>query len=157
MSYLPHPPMEVTLDGRPVDANATQAKAPPRRAHTVLIVDDNADYRGIVALVLNEEGFIAIEACDGREGLNIAVRRRPDLVLLDYNMPRMNGYEFLQGLRSVDEIRRTPVIFFTGASNRRHLRELNLDVVEFLDKPVSNQSLLELVRRCLGVDAKPEA
>jgi type IV pilus assembly protein PilB len=67
----------------------------------------------------------------------------------------MNGYEFLTELRRLDETRKVPVVFLTGAAGRRHLRELGLDVARFLDKPIANADLLKAVSEI--VSAPPAA
>jgi len=121
------------------------------RAKTVLLVDDNADYRKMVSSLLRERALEVLEAGDGKEGLKLVMSRRPDLVIVDFNMPEMNGYEFIQEVKSLFELRRTPIIMFSGAANRRHIKEIGLDVVAFLEKPLSNARLLASVMASLGV------
>ncbi len=154
---LPQAPMELPLPGRPRFAAADGAPTPlapappaPTRRMKVLVVEDNADYRNIVSLLLRGDGLDVVEAGDGREGLRQAMRHRPDLVILDFNMPLMNGFELLRELRALDETRRISIILFTGSPQRRHLREMDLNVFAFLDKPVPNKLLLEHVRSALA-------
>ena len=65
-------------------------------------------------------------------------------------MPKMNGYELIQELRSRPETMKLPIIMFTGATNRHHLKTLNLDISDFLEKPVPNGRLLQSVENILG-------
>ncbi|MBI5240887.1 MAG: Flp pilus assembly complex ATPase component TadA [Elusimicrobia bacterium] len=122
----------------------------PAGGRTVLVVEDNKDYRSLVKVLLTSHSYRVMEAGDGRSALEQVERRRPDLVILDFNMPRMNGYEVLQELRSRLELRGLPVIMFTGAPNRQHLKSLNLEISDFLEKPVTNARLLESVEKALA-------
>ncbi|MBI5631247.1 MAG: Flp pilus assembly complex ATPase component TadA [Elusimicrobia bacterium] len=119
---------------------------PPR----VLVIDDNKDYRDLVRTLLSDQGYQVLEAKDGSDGLSLAMDETPDLVITDFNMPRRNGYEFVQEMKSAMETRPIPIIMFSGAPNRQHIKELGLDLVDFLDKPVPNDKLLQTVRRVLG-------
>ena len=124
---------------------------------TILIVEDNKDYRSLVRMLLSSHSYQVMEAGDGRSALEQVLRKRPDLVILDFNMPKMNGYELLQELRSRMELRSLPVIMFTGAPNRQHLKSMNMEISDFLEKPVTNLRLLESVRKALGSLPEPEA
>ncbi|MEK7858286.1 MAG: ATPase, T2SS/T4P/T4SS family [Elusimicrobiota bacterium] len=129
----------------------------------VLIVDDSNDYRGVVRYLLEQTGYMVVEAVDGAEGLAKAIEEKPDLILLDFNMPFMNGYELLQELRATFELRKTPIIMFTGAPNRKQLMQLGMDISAFLEKPVTNAQLLEAVAAAIKdspgrvAGAKPQA
>lgn len=116
----------------------------------ILLVDDSKDYRKILGYLFTSSGYSVAEARDGAEGLSAARKTPPDLVLLDFDMPGINGYEFLQELRSSEETRKIPVIMLTGASKRRHLHELNMDLSIILNKPIANDDLLAAVSRTLG-------
>jgi type IV pilus assembly protein PilB len=130
-------------------------------SRTVLVVDDNADYRLAVAFLMREAGLRVLEAADGAEGLRMAIAEVPDLIFLDYHLPHLNGYELFQELQQRWETRKIPVILSSGARNREHLKELGLGVTDFLFKPVPNEQLLEAAGRALGLrlEAKsvPEA
>lgn len=126
---------------------ALQRAAGPR---TVLVVDDNKDYRDLVKHLLSVHHYNVLEAGNGQEALAVMSRQIPDLVLVDFNMPKMNGYEMIQEVRSNYETRKLKIIMFTGATNRQHLRSLNMDITDFLEKPVSNAKLLESVTRAFG-------
>ncbi|MBI5211647.1 MAG: Flp pilus assembly complex ATPase component TadA [Elusimicrobia bacterium] len=139
----PEPTPEPTPAGQP---------APQR---TVLVVDDDKDYRRMVRHLLFEHRYNVIEAEDGAQAMATLLRQRPDLILVDYNMPRMNGYELIQEVRSRYETRATPIIMFTAAANRSHLRSLRMDISDFLEKPVPNATLLESLAKAL--EAAPQA
>jgi type IV pilus assembly protein PilB len=142
----------------PPPASPAPRPLPPARrsaAPRVLLVEDNADYRKVLHYLLVSNGYAVTEACDGAEGLKAAREQPPDLALLDFEMPRMNGYELLMELRRREETRKLPVVFLTGATNRRHLKDLSLDVALFLDKPILNSKVLEAVAGLLGAPPAP--
>ncbi|MDP3541803.1 MAG: ATPase, T2SS/T4P/T4SS family, partial [Elusimicrobiota bacterium] len=134
-----------------------EAPPPPAGTRTprVLLVEDNADYRKVLRYLLASHGYAVTEAADGADGLKAARAQPPDLALLDFEMPRMNGYELLLELRRRDETRKLPVVFLTGAAGRRHLKDLSLDVALFLDKPIMNAKVLEAVAGLLGAPPLP--
>ncbi|MBI5596228.1 MAG: response regulator [Elusimicrobia bacterium] len=152
----PPSPRPTVREPEPAQAAAPAPVPPPApgpaKAQHILIVEDSKDYREVITFLLSESGYRVTTACDGREGLARARELRPDLVLLDFNMPELNGYEVIQELRSSDDTRKVPIILFTGAPNRRALREMRLDIDGFLEKPVSNAQLLTEVERVLGPD-----
>ena len=147
------PPPEMALDQLERILGGVRA-APQARARTVLVIDDNADYRQAVAHLLKGSVARILEAEDGARGVELAASARPDLILLDYNLPRLNGYEVLQELQRNMETRRIPVIMLTGAPNREHIKELDLGVKAFLYKPVPNLLLLEKVGAALSISIR---
>ncbi len=134
---------------------AQPAPRPVPAARTVLVVDDNKDYRELVKHLLGVNHYKVLEAGDGQEALAVINKMPPDLVLVDFNMPKMNGYELIQEVRSNYETRKMRIIMFTGASNRQHLRTLNMDISDFLEKPVSNAKLLESIAKALQIAPAP--
>ncbi|MDD5208724.1 MAG: ATPase, T2SS/T4P/T4SS family [Elusimicrobiales bacterium] len=130
-----------------------QRQAPASR--TVLVVDDNKDYRELVKHLLTVNHYKVLEAGNGEEALAVLSKSMPDLILVDFNMPKMNGYELIQEVRSNYETHSLRIIMFTGATNRQHLRTLNMDISDFLEKPVSNAKLLESIARIFEVKRPP--
>ncbi|OGR74024.1 MAG: hypothetical protein A2089_05665 [Elusimicrobia bacterium GWD2_63_28] len=116
----------------------------------MLVVDDNRDYRELVKHLLMVNHYTVLEAGNGQEAMEVINRQVPDLVLVDFNMPKMNGYELIQEIRSNYETRKLRIIMFTGATNRAQLRTLNMDITDFLEKPVSNAKLLDSIYRAFG-------
>ena len=122
----------------------------PLEGRTILLVEDNAEYRSLVkALLMSRHPARVIEAADGRSAVAQIKRERPDLVVLDFDIPKMNGYEVLQEIRSSAELRRLPVIMLTGVPNRRQLKSMGMDVSDFLEKPVSGYELMESIAKAL--------
>ncbi len=115
---------------------------------SILVVDDHAITREPLAKLLRYEGFDATCAANGVEALNAVRACRPDLVLLDVIMPKMNGVEFLHAVRSDARSESIPVIALTGVLDPNHLTRLReLGVAEVMTKArFTIEQLLERVR-----------
>ncbi len=131
---------------------------------TVLIVEDYADSRFMMARLLEMSGFRVLEAADGREAVEIAERECPDVVLMDLQMPVLDGFTATSIIRRIESTCRVPVIAVSAQSGEDYIaaaRRVGCD--HFVAKPVDFDLLLELVRECTegaGVrayDAPPEA
>src|SRR6266850_7226363 len=113
---------------------------------TILVVDDEAPIVDLVRFTLEDGDVRVVEASDGAEALVLARRIKPDLVLLDVQMPRLNGREVCRQLRLEPALARTPIVMLTAAgqeSDRARGREAGAD--EYLTKPFSPLALLALV------------
>ena len=128
------------LPGAP--GTAVIADLPPM-LKTALVVDDNEAFRRFLASLLDAQGFVVYEAGDGEQGLEIALERRPWLILSDVSMPRVDGFELCRRVRSHSLIRHTPLIFLSGwdeYKDRYHGLEAGAD--EFLSKETPVRELL---------------
>ncbi len=82
--------------------------------YVVLLVDDDADFREIVKAKLEVAGFVVIEAKDGEDGVDKAKSNKPDLILMDVQMPKMNGIEALSKIKADPDASQTKVLFITN-------------------------------------------
>ena len=113
---------------------------------TILIVDDEPPILDLVRFTLEDAEVRVVEATDGLEALTIARRVRPDLILLDVHMPRLDGLEACRQIRREPALARTPIVMLTAAgqeADRARGREAGAD--EYLTKPFSPLALLALV------------
>ena len=113
---------------------------------TILIVDDEPSILDLVRFTLEDADVRVVEASDGAEALVLARRIKPDLILLDVQMPRLNGLEVCRQLRREPAVARTPIVMLTAAgqeADRARGREAGAD--EYLTKPFSPLALLALV------------
>jgi CheY-like chemotaxis protein len=133
--------------------------APLLEGRIVLLVEDNAEYRSLVkALLVKRQSCRVIEAGDGHSALARIKNDRPHLVILDFNLPKMNGYEVLQEIRAGAESRGLPVIMLSGSSKAKHLKSLGMDISDFLEKPVTANQLMESITKALeAAYGKPAA
>lgn len=124
---------------------------------TVLIIDDEQDNITFVETILKKEGFAIISAGDGLEGLNMAIAELPDLIVLDVQMPKMNGFEVFTRLRAEGATKKIPVVMLTGIrekigrgySGKDMKACLGEEPSGYLEKPVSPEELLKIVKENL--------
>ena len=115
----------------------------------ILVVDDNAEIRAFLRKHLKED-YRVVEAADGEEGLEMARREVPDLVLSDVMMPRMDGYAFCRALKADPETSFVPLILLTArGSEESRIHGLELGADDFLTKPFNRRELLVRVRNLI--------
>jgi CheY-like chemotaxis protein len=107
---------------------------------TVLVVDDDPDTVQTMRDILEEEGHVVLSAKNGREGLDLALRYIPDLVLLDLEMPVMDGRAFLEAVRKIPALADTTIVVLSGTSDA-HI------ACESVKKPLRLDTLLGLIDR----------
>jgi two-component system, OmpR family, phosphate regulon response regulator PhoB len=126
----------------------------------ILVVDDDPDVRLFSVTVIEENGYTAIEAGDGEQGLQLIEKEHPDLVLLDVLMPRESGVRLYRHIKTDNRLKDLPVIILSGIARRSFLRSQKaLDefgdapVPEpqiYLEKPVEPEELAEAIRSVLA-------
>ncbi len=136
----------------------------------ILIVDDNRSVVRIIEVLLQREGFETLTAFDGLEGLQKAREEKPDLIILDIVMPRMDGYEVCRLLQDDAGTASIPILLLTVMGQlddptlddqaiKTHVRErmegFEAGAVDFLSKPIKAKELLDRVRTLLWFDSCP--
>lgn len=118
-------------------------------AKTILVVDDSASIRQMVAFTLESDGYTVIEAADGVEALDKANDAHAvDLVLTDQNMPNMDGITFVKTLRSLPKFASTPILVLTTESGQaKKMEGKEAGANGWLVKPFNPNTLLDLVRK----------
>src|SRR6187402_605762 len=112
----------------------------------ILIIEDQAPMRRNIGLMLQMEGYEVVSAENGRIGLEMARKEKPDLILCDVMMPEMDGYGVVQSLREDDNFSATPFVFLTAKSDRGDVRiGMNFGADDYLTKPVVRDDLLAAV------------
>lgn len=123
------------------------------RKYRILLADDEPDIVLVAKTRLECEGFDVITAGDGEEALARFRSEKPDLVLVDLAMPRVDGFEVCRVLKSDPATKATPIIVFSASSPRSRSLEsecLRLRVEGYVRKPYTPAELLTVVRRCLA-------
>ena len=129
--------------------NANHA-VPMPLSKKIITIDDEMPIRSLIRLALRQEGYEVLEAKDGSEGLEKIRRELPDLIVLDFVMPVMNGAETLKAIRSDPQISDIPVLLLTGVKDAAKLEPLLQDARnDFLAKPFLVDMLKERVRKLL--------
>lgn len=123
----------------------------------ILSIDDSKTIRLILARLFRPFVCEWCEAADGADGLAVATRQRPDLILLDYNMPVMDGITMLRNLRENPVLKRTPVIMLTAESGLESLATVaRLGVRDYLTKPFHEAELLAKAGRIIPLVRRAE-
>ena len=121
-------------------------------APRILLADDSATMRALMRIELEEAGFEVLEAADGEQALRLALADPPDVVLLDVEMPVMDGYLCLQALKANPTTTQIPVVFVTGLLTAQDVaRALKLGGHDYLRKPPESAELLARVNAALRV------
>lgn len=133
-------------------ANAAR-NAMLKRALDVLIVDDSLSVRRVMTNLVKNQGWAPLAAKDGVEAIEVLQRssRPPDVILMDVEMPRMDGYELTTTLRAQKNYKNTPIIMITSRAGEKHRNKaFAAGVNEFLVKPFQEDELISMVRSCLA-------
>mgnify|MGYP001791056832 CR=1 FL=1 len=117
-------------------------------ALTVLAVDDSRTMRDMLRLALTNAGFDVHLAEDGVHGLEVLETLTPDVVITDINMPRMDGFGFIDGVRATDDHRAVPILVLTTESAAElKTRARNAGATGWIVKPFDEQKLVSAIRR----------
>jgi CheY-like chemotaxis protein len=121
---------------------------------TILIVEDSAMNRKLVTTVLRPHGYNLLIAVDGEQGIEIATRERPDLILMDMQLPKISGYDAAQTLKSQPETAHIPIVALTAhAMENERERAMASCCDGYITKPINTRTFPDLMRRYLrGVD-----
>ena len=123
------------------------------RRKTILVVDDIAENRAVVTDLLTSLGFAMAEAANGRAGVELAQRVRPDLILMDIAMPDLDGLAATQLLRQLDRFRDLPIVAMSASVSASDGAQcLAAGMNAFLAKPLDADRLLEQLARLLGLE-----
>ncbi len=124
---------------------------------TILIIEDETQTRNIFLKCLAFEGFQAVGACDGKTGIEMAQKHRPDLVVCDIMMPDMDGYSVLSALRKMEQTASIPLVFLSAKVTMADLRRgMELGADDYLTKPCSIEQFLTAVSTRLERQAQLE-
>ncbi|MEE3719073.1 response regulator [Tumidithrix elongata RA019] len=120
----------------------------------ILVIEDEDDIREGILDVLSADNFLAIEAGNGKAGIQMAKHHKPDLILCDVSMPELDGYGVISELRQDPSFATIPFIFLTAQVQKNNLRYgMNLGADDYLTKPISRSELLEAITTRLGKQA----
>ena len=116
----------------------------------ILVVEDTEDNRRIIRDLLGASGYALLEATDGAEGVELARRERPDLILMDIQLPEIDGYEATRQIRAIPELAGVPIIAVTSyalSGDEAKARAAGCD--GYVAKPFSPRQLLAKIREFL--------
>lgn len=114
---------------------------------TILVVDDEKDLLDLIEYNLKKEGFDVLKAENGEQGIKIAQEHRPDLILMDIMMPKMDGIQAVEILRKDESLRNMPIIFLTARGDEKtEVQGLDMGGDDYITKPISTTKLISRIK-----------
>jgi chemosensory pili system protein ChpA (sensor histidine kinase/response regulator) len=130
---------------------AREAARYEERVTTVMVVDDSVTVRKVTSRLLERNGMEVVTAKDGLDAVAQLQDHQPDIILLDIEMPRMDGFEVASFVRHDDTLRETPICMITSRTGEKHReRAMAIGVNEYLGKPFQETELLDTIKRLTG-------
>ncbi|MBD1823274.1 response regulator [Cyanobacteria bacterium FACHB-DQ100] len=120
-------------------------------SHKVIVIDDSAVIRNMVRDMLPKGNFEVLEAKDGLQGINLIRQERPTLIMLDFLLPRMSGWEVYQQIQGTAELQTIPLVLMSGRKEEvaEKLQE-PFEYFEFVQKPFDQKGLIEAIKAAMA-------
>ncbi|MGI0493728.1 response regulator [Alkalinema pantanalense CENA528] len=120
-------------------------------SHKVLVIDDSAVIRNMVRDMLPKGNFDVLEAKDGVQGINLVRQERPTLIMLDFLLPRMSGWEVYQQIQAQPDLQSIPLVLMSGRKEEvtEKLQE-PFEYFEFVQKPFDQKQLIEAIKAAMS-------
>jgi chemosensory pili system protein ChpA (sensor histidine kinase/response regulator) len=136
--------------GAPVVELKSAAPTPTDNRPLALVVDDSITVRRVMERFLERSGLRVVTAKDGLDAIRVLQDAKPNIILLDIEMPNMDGYEFATHVRNDERVSAVPIIMITSRVGDKHrARAIEIGVNDYLGKPYQDSQLLEAIRRLL--------
>ena len=136
--------------GAPVVELKNAAPTPSDDRPLAMVVDDSITVRRVMERFLERNGMRVVTAKDGMDAVSLLQETKPDIILLDIEMPRMDGYEFASHVRNDERVSDVPIIMITSRVGDKHrARAIEIGVNDYLGKPYQEANLLEAIQRLL--------
>lgn len=121
----------------------------------ILVAEDERDIRELITFTLNFAGYEVVGAANGEEALELAKAAKPDLILMDVRMPRMDGYDACIQMKATESIKDIPIVFLSAKGQEVEVRTgLEAGAAEYILKPFSPDQLIERVKAHLELHGK---
>jgi two-component system, OmpR family, response regulator MprA len=149
----------VPFDSSPSRHGQARSATLASRPHVLLVEDDQAT-AWIIARTLRQAGYDVTMACDGADGLESALMLRPDVIVTDVTMPRLDGISMIRNIRQVDSLRQIPIVVLTSLGRPSEVADgINAGARSYLMKPVClgdlESTLQRLVQRSKSLRPAP--
>lgn len=120
-------------------------------SHKILVIDDSNVIRNMVRDMLPKGNFEVLEAKDGLQGLNLIRQERPNLIMLDFLLPRMSGWEVFQQIQASQELQAIPLVLMSGRKEEvtEKLQE-PFEYFEFVQKPFDQRELIDAIKAAMA-------
>lgn len=121
-----------------------------KRMKRVLVVEDNENNIYLIRFILQKNGFEFIEARDGETGVELAVKEKPDLILMDIQLPVLDGYEATKRIKTMEETKDIPIIALTSYAMVGDREEaLNVGCDGYIEKPINPETIIAEIKKYL--------
>ena len=125
------------------------------KLHKILVIDDDFPVGYLIKISLEAEGYEAVLALSGEEGLEKARASPPDLITLDVLMPEMDGFEVMEALKRDEVLNSIPVMMISVVNEIRKKRGIEMGAADYLLKPIDFDNLLDRMR-CLEINEEKQ-
>ena len=116
----------------------------------ILVVEDEPNISNLVKVILQKNGYEVLQAFVGQEGLSMAQREKPDLIILDVMMPNMDGFEVARRLSKMKETKNIPIIMLSSAAQfKDKIKGIESGAIDYITKPFNNKELIEKIEECI--------
>jgi len=123
----------------------------PARGALILVADDDGDVRELVVFRLERAGYRVVTAADGREAVEVALERSPDVCVIDVMMPKLDGYQVTERLRASPGLAEVPIVLLTASVEDAAVsRGFEVGASDYIKKPFGPHELLERIAAALG-------
>ena len=117
----------------------------------ILVIEDEPHISKLVKFILEKNGFEVMQAFVGQEGLQIAKKEKPDLIVLDVMMPNMDGFEAAKKLSAMKETKNIPIIMLSSAAQfKDKMKGIEAGAVDYITKPFDNEELVAKVKEYIA-------
>lgn len=116
----------------------------------IMVVDDNTSIRKAISFVLKKDSFEIIEAINGQDAVDKAQNMMPDLIVMDFKMPTLNGWDAAKKLKSIESTKDIPIVGYTAYASGQHIEEgLKAGCAEIIKKPIDLEDLKKIIKKYL--------
>jgi two-component system cell cycle response regulator DivK len=123
---------------------------------TILVIEDNLQNMYLMRFLLEKHGFTVLSATDGKEGIEMASRMRPDCILLDIQLPKLDGYGVASALRVDSTLNDIPIIAVTSyAMMGDREKALACGATDYIEKPIDPERFIDQIRKHLPTEQQP--
>jgi CheY-like chemotaxis protein len=123
---------------------------------TILVIEDNLQNMYLMRFLLEGHGFAVLSATDGQEGIEMASRMRPDCILLDIQLPKLDGYGVAVALRADSKLNDIPIIAVTSyAMMGDREKALACGATDYIEKPIDPSRFVDQIRKHLPTEPQP--
>lgn len=120
-------------------------------AKRILIVDDEPDIIKILTYRLKAKGYETFSAATGQEGVDEAHKQKPDLILLDFRLPDMEGPEIAKQIRTEEALKDTPIILITASIDNIEEKTKECGAFDYISKPINPEILYQKIEKHIGL------